>query len=191
MNKNNPEEFMSALYEEFGGFDKFNSSVEESVIKFEKIWNQDYESIGRVLRAHLAVEYFVNKYIEFKNPNLNNFKKAKLSFAQKIELLSEEDKIISDIKPGIKRLNAIRNGIAHKLQVHINNEDRSAFLNIIAFQAMRNERAKRLGPEKDDPLSVLEQCAKFAASMFQSASDPNKDLWHKAFEKINNNRKNA
>jgi len=135
-----------------------------------------------VLRAHLAVEHFLTKHIETSNPKLGSLDNARLSYAQKVDLLDEHDRIAEFLKPGLKRLNQIRNRLAHKLKMDIGTEDRDAFLAIEIFSAMREEGSKGFGAPATDPLSVLEQFARFASGLLQASSIPEANLWKRALE---------
>jgi hypothetical protein len=76
-------EHASRIIERHGGREKFFSRMEARFREFNSIWEQGTESIGRVLRAHLAVEHFLTELISFENPNLAPIENARLSFAQK------------------------------------------------------------------------------------------------------------
>ena len=179
-----PEEFAREVIAAFGGRERFFARMEERLDEFNNVWNQDAERIGRVLRAHLAVEHFLTDYIVISNPNLGSLDDARLSFNQKVDLLSDNDRVTSPLKPGLRRLNQVRNRIAHKLKVDIREEDKKVFLDVAIFKAMRAEGAKHIGTPADDPLSVLEQFSKFAAGMLHSGADPDNHLWKKASDGV-------
>jgi len=118
-------------------------------------WNLDTELIGRILRAHLFLERFVTESIQRSNPSLGSVERAKLSFSQKIDLLNPGHPDIADVAPGIRKLNGIRNRLAHQSHAEVTAEDASAFLQCRTFSgALR----ARLGKEVDDlkPIEVLE-----------------------------------
>jgi hypothetical protein len=154
--------------------------MDERFRQFNAIWDQDAQSIGRVLRSHLAVEHFLTEFIAAANPRLGSLEKARLTFSHKVELLPNDDPSISFLKPGLRRLNTIRNRMAHRLRVDITAEDRGAFLGVQMFAAIRSESARREGPKPDDPLSVVEQFAEFAASLLHAGANPERDLWREA-----------
>jgi hypothetical protein len=175
-----PQEYVARLIELHGGREKFFADMDERFKSFNAIWDQDAESIGRVLRAHLAVEHFLEGFISYTNPHLPSLENVRLTFNQKVKLLPDDDSSVSFLKPGIRKLNSIRNRMAHRLKVEISEEDRAAILAIPLFRAMRTESAKGQHPKPDDPLSVLEDFAMFAANLLHSASNPSKDLWAQA-----------
>jgi hypothetical protein len=175
-----PGAYARRVIELHGGHERFFTLIDDLFREFNAIWDQDTHSIGRVLRAHLAADYFMTAAIASTNPHLGSLESARLSFSQKVELIPDDDPSMSFLKPGLRRLNTIRNRMAHRLRVDITAEDREAFLNIQMFTAMRNESARYEGLKPDDPLSVTEQFAMFAASLLHGASDPQRHLWRQA-----------
>lgn len=139
---------------------------------FNGIWAQDAERIGRVLRAHLAVEYFLTRYLSSEASALADIDDARLSFLQKVDLVSASSRV-AWLKPGLRKLNDVRNRLAHRLKVDVSQDDRNAFLSIGEFAQMRAAKSKYFSkPPADDPLSVLEQFAQLAAMMLDRASKP-------------------
>lgn len=125
-------------------------------------WNQDIDLIGRILRAHLFVEHYVLEYLRVENPKLGSLDAARLSFAQKVALLSSDSHMVEDTIPGIKHLNKIRNRLAHNLQAAVTKDDAALFLALPYYKAMRDE-SQRKGPKlSDDPLAVLEHFAEYS-----------------------------
>ena len=177
-----PQEYAARVIELHGGREQFIAYTDERLRSFNAIWEQDAGRIGRVLRAHLAVEHFLERYISFINPHLPPLENIRLTFNQKLEMLPDDEPSISFLKPGLRKLNSLRNRMAHRLQVEISDEDRAAILAIPMFNAMRTALAKGKVPKPDDPLSVLEDFAMFAANLLHGGSDPSKDFWAQAAE---------
>lgn len=176
----NLEEFASKLIALYGGPEKFYAETEKRLVAFNAIWNQDAERIVRVLRAHLAVEHFLGSFLAAHNPQLPSLRSARLTFSQKIELLPDNAPSISFLKPGLRKLNTVRNRMAHRLQVEIDEDDREAFLAITLFKAMRAAGESTQLPKANDPLSVLEDFSRFAATLLDGGADPSKELWIEA-----------
>jgi hypothetical protein len=87
---------------------------------------------------------------------------------------------VSFLKPGLRRLNAVRNRLAHRLRVELSEDDRSSFLGIAIFAAFRAEAGRRDGPKAEDALSVLEEFSMFAASLLHARSNSDRELWYLA-----------
>jgi hypothetical protein len=175
-----PERYAARVIDLHGGRDRLSAMMDERLRAFNEVWNQDARSIGRVLRAHLAAEHFLTEFVAGTNPRLGPLEEARVTFSQKVELLPDDDPGVSFLKPGLRRLNAIRNRIAHRLRVDVTAEDRDALLGIPLFAAMCKEIARRDGAKPDDPLSVVEQFAMFAANFLQAGASPERDLWRQA-----------
>jgi hypothetical protein len=175
--------FVDRLIEKFGGRESFLDAMDRRMKEFSAVWGQDTDRIGRVLRAHLAVEYFVGVYLLTKSPGFAGLERARLAYAQKIELLDRNNRIVDELIPGLRLLGTVRNRIAHRLRVDLTEEDRKAFLAVGIFRAMRDASiARDYAATDDDALAILEQFAKFAAGMLHSAADPQADIWKSAFE---------
>jgi len=102
--------------------------------------------MGRVLRSHLIVEYYMTVYLQKANPNLGVIDDAHIGFAQKVDLLGENDAFITALIPGIRRLNIVRNRLAHNLSVSVTPDDVKSFRSIGIYWAMRKESEKRSEP---------------------------------------------
>jgi hypothetical protein len=154
-----------------GGKDAFFNAADQELEKIHTQWNQNIELIGRILRAHLFVEHYMTEYLAKTNPRLGDLNQARLSFSQKTELLEPSNPDMADIVPGIKRLNKIRNRLAHKLNVQVTEEDSSFFLKSERFAALRSvrEREKPLSP---DPLDILEDFAQYTSTVFNYEFTP-------------------
>src|SRR5437016_4257424 len=71
---------------------------------FKKLLARDHDLIGRVLKCHLIIENYINRYLESVSPS-HNWRSAKLYFAQKIKLLPQGEVKVSWILRGIKEIN--------------------------------------------------------------------------------------
>jgi hypothetical protein len=144
-----------------GGQEKAAEIMMRDFEAMKRRWNQNTDTIGRILRAHLYVEHYLTEYLQNSNPNLGSTEKARLSYSQKVSLLSPNDPQLTDIIEGIKHLNSIRNRLAHNLDVSITAEDAKVFLAAKIFAALRTEGAKP-GSPSIEPMQVLENFAQHA-----------------------------
>lgn len=174
----------------FGGREAFLSRLDKRYAEFTQVWDQDAERMGRILRAHLAVEHFVEIYLCSMNPNLGDVADARLSYSQKVDLLkADENSMIAMILPGLRRLGTIRNRIAHRLQVDLTKEDEDVFLAIGLFKATRDVKHGNYleHPEVkpiavDPPLAIVEEFAQFASGLLHAAADPDREVWAEAIK---------
>lgn len=171
-----PESFAARIIALRGGREAFLAHTTAQVDELDARWNQDAVLVGRILRAHLFVEHFLAMYLEARNPHLGNVDEARLSFYQKVELVDRDDPRISYLVPGIRRLNKIRNRLAHTLSAQVTLEDRDCLLAVELFCALRDALAKPAAPSTE-PMDVLEAFAQHAGMALQSAADPNSGYW--------------
>jgi hypothetical protein len=153
--------------------------MEESLREINTRWNQDASLMGRLLRAHLFVEYFLTRYLSAKNPNLGDLELARLTFAQKLALSDHPSSPEAYLFPGIRLLNKVRNRIAHTLSATVTDEDRDGFLKIGVFREFRIALAAPKAPS-NEPVDVLEEFSLHAGSSLASAASPNAKLWRDA-----------
>jgi hypothetical protein len=181
MNQISPEEYVQQVIDGHGGIEALDAATQDHMREFSSLWDADAERIGRVLKAHLTVEYFLTRYIEYNNPNLPSIREVRLTFSQKMDFISPSDSLLYDLKPGIKRLNQIRNRLAHNIHVEIDDNDINVFYSIFLFKKMREALNK--GSVRDlsrVPIIVYEDFAKFAAITFQARSSPMREIWASA-----------
>ena len=147
-----------------GGRDAAFETIMAEFGKMQHRWKQDVEAIGRILRSHLYVEHYMTEYLEKANPRLGSVERSRLSFVQKLELLDPKDIRISEVLPGIRHLNTIRNRLAHQLSTTVTEDDAAVFLSARYFKALRDEGAKP-GKPSAEPIEVLEHFAIHASQI--------------------------
>lgn len=125
-------------------------------------WQHDTDLIGRILRSHLFLERFITENLQRANPSLGSIEKAKLTFAQKIELLSPSNPDVVEVTPGIRKLNNIRNRLAHQSNAAVTAEDAAALLQCQTFSRLLRKR-HRDGIDALKPIEILEHFARHAS----------------------------
>ena len=80
------DEALARLAEEYDGIENFHAEREAMSHEAKKAWSADVLNIGRVLRSHLYVEYYLNKYLKEKY-RFSARKIAPLSFFDKVEII--------------------------------------------------------------------------------------------------------
>ncbi|WP_415776383.1 hypothetical protein ACMYQ1_10495 [Shewanella oncorhynchi] len=111
-------------------WDNFNRHFEAENEKFIALLRRDHDGIGRVLKAHLILEHYLTSYLS-RCLGIDNIDSIRLTFAQKAELLPSTGSAASVIKLGIKRLNTIRNMLAHRLDVDLEQIELNAMIEVI------------------------------------------------------------
>lgn len=175
------EKVFQRIAELMGGKHAIIKAMEDDFYAMKERWHQDVNLIGRILRAHLHVEYYMTEHLQHANPNLGDLDEARASFNQKWNLLDKNDRRIVWLLPGIKRLNVIRNRLAHNLAASVTEEDRDVFLGQQMYKAMRDASEKGQQPLSTEPIDVLEHFAEFASSMLHNRASKHGQAFAQAF----------
>lgn len=102
---------------------------------------------GRIVKSHLISEIYVDRYLH-KKLGLSRVADARLSYFQKVTLLPEHGTPVAVIRPGLLRLNKIRNKIAHNLDFEISLDELRPMIDILQVSGRDADRM--------DPLSAIE-----------------------------------
>jgi len=146
-------------YELLGGEAEYQRIADAEHLEVMKIWNQNTELIGRILRAHLFVEKFMVMHLRHLDPL---GAQSKQGFAKKIEQLDQQDPEVVAVIPGIRKLNEIRNRLAHEINETLTAEDVGEFFQCRNFyHLMRYRYQRKIGAPK--PIEVLEDFSRFSA----------------------------
>lgn len=89
--------------------------------EFEVLSERDEGIIGRILKAHLILEHYIDKYLDAAHPGIS-FEELKLNFSKKITIVCF-DKRNALLENGLKTINKIRNKIAHDFDPKITTEE--------------------------------------------------------------------
>ena len=95
----------------------FNSENE----RFKALVVQDHDLLGRVLKCHLVVEHYLNRFL-IEHYRVSDIDEVRLTFLQKAKLLPNSESSAAFVKPGIVQLNAIRNKFGHRLNAAIGSQ---------------------------------------------------------------------
>lgn len=82
--------------------------------EINELLTSDHDIIGRVLKCHLVIEYFMNQFVEDKI-QIKDIKELNLSFYQKILLIEQVDNGYKFYLEPVKVINKIRNKLAHNI----------------------------------------------------------------------------
>lgn len=164
------DQIIRKVIELSGGKDALNKETDDKLAFINQKWDQDVVGIGRILRAHIFVEYFMTKCLQTINPNLGDLDGARVTFSTKLKLLKGYSRHIDMMLPGIRRLNAIRNRMAHSLEAIIDDKDIEVIFSDKYFKSLRDEHAKPDKPSTDK-FEIIEDFAKHVGSYLESAGD--------------------
>lgn len=82
--------------------------------RFIALIEQPHDVVGRLLKCHLIVEHYLERFLS-DHYGLDTISDAKLNFFNKAMLLPSEASSAAFVRPGILKLNSIRNRAGHNL----------------------------------------------------------------------------
>lgn len=137
--------------------------------RFLQLSEADHSAIGRILRAHLVIENFINSFLS-NHYGIEELDELKLSFYQKAKLLPSRNSSAAFVRPGILQLNAVRNKFGHRLNHEILQHEISAIMEALSVS--------RKGIQFKEPIEAIEAFTAVACA-FLSVAPPHLE---KAFE---------
>lgn len=169
-----------------GGRESAIASMEAEYEAMKERWNQDTHLIGRILRSHLHVEYYLTEHLQCTNPGIADLDEARLTFSQKVKLLKPDTVLVASVIGGIRHLNKIRNRLAHNLAATVTEEDAAVFLSQSLFRATRDIGVKEdaNNPPTNDPIDVLEAFAEYASAALHSGSTQHSKALQQAISEL-------
>ena len=135
--------------------DTLTKEAEAEIARFDALFSADHNAIGRVLKAHLVVEQYLNEHIK-NRLKMDNLAELKLTFRQKVQLLGEKTHAVVFVKPGILQLNIIRNRFSHRLSSTIEWQNISAIVSILDVASK--------GVKYEEPIDAIEGFASVACA---------------------------
>lgn len=143
--------------------------------RFLELAATSHDVIGRVLRAHLIVENFLNTYLQ-ETFGFDEFDEIRLSFAQKAKMLPTANSGAALIRPGTIQLNKIRNKFGHTLK-HV--VEPSEIVHITQLLSIARPSAKF-----DDPIDAIDAFAPVACAFLSVPPKHLQEAFAKAFRKV-------
>jgi hypothetical protein len=160
-------------------FDKIEEEFNRHNEYFKSLIYSEHDTLGQVLKHHLVVESYLTNYLILSYKNLD-FETAKLSFAQKANLISVRDTRVAFVKPGIIELNRIRNKFAHNLKAELSLNSMDEMLKVL--------KIARKGKEYKDPLEVIIDFSTVASTFLIVNTEEIDLLFQEIFDAIRNHK---
>lgn len=101
----------------------FEAEIKEFSDGFNQLWNHETDEMAIILKSHLMVEYYIDKYLIVSYPTITHWEDMRLTFTQKLEMCRYEGSMVGFYYKGIKELNTIRNRFAHKVSYKMKPND--------------------------------------------------------------------
>jgi hypothetical protein len=99
--------------------------------RYIKLLQHDHDALGRVLKCHLIIEHYLDRFLT-DHLGVEDITDVKLSFFQKCKLLPNQGSAAAFVKPGILKLNTVRNRFGHTLRPDLENENLSPINEVLA-----------------------------------------------------------
>jgi hypothetical protein len=135
----------------------------------------DHDSIGRILRAHLVIENFLETFLA-SYYGIEDVSSLRLSFFQKAKLLPTEKSSSAFVRPGILQLNAVRNKFGHQLSHEIEPHEVSAIREALAVA--------RKGVTFNSPVEAIEAFAPVACAFLSVPPPALQEVFMRAFANV-------
>jgi hypothetical protein len=98
--------------------------------RFKALLSTEHDELGRILKSHLIIESYMDRFLA-SHYGIEDFDGVRLTFSQKTKLLPTAASAVAFVKPGIQRLNAIRNRFGHNLNANIEMHELGAINEIV------------------------------------------------------------
>jgi len=100
--------------------------------RFLQLAGANHDLIGRILKAHLVVENFVNSFLS-AHYEISDLADAKLTSIRRQNSSQMEHQAQAFVKPGILQFNAVRNKFGHQLNFAVDPEQLSAIYEVLSI----------------------------------------------------------
>ena len=134
-----------------------------------------HDTLGRILKCHLIVEHYLGRFL-VSHFGIDNFDNVGLSFAQKARLLPDRATAASFVKPGVVRLNQIRNNFAHSLGAELSDVDLGPIRTVLAIA--------RRGVAFESPVEAIEAFTTVACTFLIVAPPDLQQVFVEAFKTV-------
>jgi hypothetical protein len=141
-------------------------------VTWQRIESIDFDTLGYLLSCHLIIEHYVDHFLA-THPGANfGWKNARLTFAQKIALVSGlKFTEPYNFPPVIKHLNTLRNRFGHNINAKLTEED---LLPIRSFLEGCTGNDRTIGAIPTEPKAIIGMftfltCAYFAGVLARRA----------------------
>ncbi|WP_186140666.1 hypothetical protein [Burkholderia gladioli] len=143
--------------------------------RFIKLLAIDHEPIGRILRAHLVIENFLDTFLT-NFYEIEEFDDLRLTFTQKAKLLPSRRCSAAFVRPGIIQLGTIRNKFGHEIEHSVENQNLNAIYEVL--------RHTRPNVKFDSQIDAIEGFAAVACAFLSIPPRHLQKLFMEAFAEV-------
>ena len=156
-------------------FAVINQHFERENKIFIDLISSSHDTLGRVLKCHLLVEHYLNRFL-VAHFDMDNFDDVRLAFAQKAALIPDRTTAASFVKPGIIELNTIRNRFCHSLGAEL------SFQNLVSIRRVLDIAEPRVAFRS--PVEAIEAFMRVACTFLVPAPAELKKIFTEAFSSV-------
>ena len=143
--------------------------------RFIALMGTPHDLLGRLLKCHLVVEHYLGRFLS-EHFGIEDVEGAKLGFFNKAMLLPTKASSAAFVKPGILRLNKLRNQTSHNLGVDITFDHLGPISDVLAIA--RNHATFA------EPIDAVEAFTTVACTWLIIPPKEHQQLFDEAFSEI-------
>lgn len=127
---NKTDDAMRTLAQAYGSMENFHTEFEQRRNALQKMWSVDPIEKGRVIKAHLFVEHYLNLYLS-KILHYGRDRIDEMGFWDKASTVTKRDgRRFKKLTAPLSRFNWCRNHLAHNLEKTLTDGDKRFFESI-------------------------------------------------------------
>lgn len=143
--------------------------------RFIELMSRPHDVVGRLLKCHLVVEHYLDRFLSV-HFGIEDVESAKLGFFNKAMLLPSKATSAAFVKPGILKLNTLRNRVGHNLGSDINFGDLGPISDVLPIA--------RVGVKFDEPIEAIEAFTTVACTWLIVPPKEHQQLFVDAFSEV-------
>lgn len=143
--------------------------------KFIALMGQPHDMLGRLLKCHLVLEHYLDRFLS-EHFGIEDVESVKLGFFNKAMLLPSKASSAAFVKPGILKLNTLRNRAGHNLGTDISFDDLGPIREVLAIA--------RVGVELKSPIGAIEAFTTVACTWLIVPPKEHQQLFIDAFSEV-------
>jgi len=142
---------------------------------FIALMERPHDVLGRLLKCHLIVEHYLDRFLK-EHYGIEEVEEARLGFLNKAMLLPSKASSAAVVRPGIIKLNALRNRCGHNLTEEILFADLGPISQVLEIA--------RSGARFATPIEAIEAFTPVACTWLIIAPHDLQELFMDAFSEV-------
>lgn len=140
-----------------------------------ELMSRPHDVVGRLLKCHLAIEHYLGRFLT-EHYGIEDVESVKLGFFNKAMLLPTRASSAAFVKPGILRLNSLRNRVSHNLGADITLDELGPINSVL--------NVARPGVEFPEPIDAIEAFTTVACAWLIVPPKEHQQLFTEAFSEV-------